>query len=373
MAHAYTPGLRVAENTVVSKERRLPLLGDVLVKTGDRLPAETVVAKTELPGKVQTLNAANLLGIEPDEIEGALVVKPGDPVTEGQVVAEARSFFGLFKSRTNSPVTGTLEAFSDKTGQLIFREPPQPVQINAYLDGVVTEVYQQEGIEIETQGSFIQGIFGVGGETFGEIKMIVDSPDKVLDENLIDGDLTGKILVGGSYVTLPAIRKAVKAGAKGVVAGGFSNRDLKELLGYEQGVAITGTEDIGLTVIITEGFGQINMAHKTFDLLSKNEGLKASISGATQIRAGVIRPEIIIAHPDQEIVSEVSDEVKGLEPGDIIRIIRAPYFGKLGTLSGLPPELRKLESEAMVRVLEVELENGEKVILPRANVERIED
>jgi len=80
MAHSYTPGLRVAENTVVRKERRLPLLGEVLVKVGDRLPAETIVAKTELPGKVQTLNAANVLGIEPDQIEQCLIVKPGDPV-----------------------------------------------------------------------------------------------------------------------------------------------------------------------------------------------------------------------------------------------------------------------------------------------------
>jgi hypothetical protein len=373
LAHAYTPGLRVAENTVVSKERRLPLQGEVLVKTGDRLPAETIVAKTELPGKVQTLNAANLLSIEPDEIESALLVKPGDPVKEGQVVAQAKSFFGLFKSKTTAPITGTLESFSDTTGQLIFREPPQPVQINAYLDGTVTEVYQKEGIQIETRGSFIQGIFGVGGETFGIIHLMVDSPDKVLDESLINGDLKGKILVGGSYVTLAAIRKAVKAGAKGVVAGGFSNQELKQLLGYEQGVAITGTEEIGLTLIVTEGFGKINMAHKTFDLLGRNQSLKASMSGATQIRAGVIRPEIIIAHPDEKAVSEAIEEVKGLEKGDIVRIIREPYFGKLGKVTDLPPELQELETEAKVRVLQVELENGDKVILPRANVERIED
>jgi len=373
LAHSYTPGLRVAENTVVRKERRLPLLGEVLVKIGDRLPAETIVAKTELPGKVQTLNAANLLGIEPDQIEQSLIVKPGDPVEEGQVVAKAKSFFGMFKSKAHAPITGTLESFSSKTGQVIFREPPQPVQINAYLDGTVIEVFEREGIKIETRGSFIQGIFGVGGETFGIIHLMVDSPDKVLDESIIDGDLRGKILVGGSFVTLAAVWKAVKAGAKGIVAGGFSNMELKELLGYEQGVAITGTEEFGLTLIVTEGFGKINMAHKTFDLLHKNEGLKASMSGATQIRAGVIRPEIIIAHPEQALVKEIAEDIRGLEEGDVIRIIRAPYFGKLGKVSSLPSALQKLESEAMVRVLEVELENGEKTLLPRANVERIED
>ena len=32
MAHAYTPGLRVSEFTLLSKDRRLPLLGEVLVE-----------------------------------------------------------------------------------------------------------------------------------------------------------------------------------------------------------------------------------------------------------------------------------------------------------------------------------------------------
>ena len=61
-----------------------------------------------------------------------------------------------------------------------------------------------------------------------------------------------------------------------------------------------------------------------------------------------------------------------LDIGAPIRIIREPYFGKLGRVSGLPVELQELETEAKVRVLEVELEDGKKVVLPRANVEIIE-
>ena len=41
-----------------------------------------------------------------------------------------------------------------------------------------------------------------------------------------------------------------------------------------------------------------------------------------------------------------------------IRIIREPYFGALGRVSALPAELQELETEAKVRVLEVELEDG---------------
>ena len=45
--------------------------------------------------------------------------------------------------------------------------------------------------------------------------------------------------------------------------------------------------------------------------------------------------------------------------------------GRIGRVSSLPTELQVVES-ARVRVLEVEFEDGEKAVVPRANVEMIE-
>jgi hypothetical protein len=50
-----------------------------------------------------------------------------------------------------------------------------------------------------------------------------------------------------------------------------------------------------------------------------------------------------------------------------------PYFGQIGRVSGLPAELQEVESGARVRVLEVEFDGGERVVVPRANVELIEE
>jgi len=55
----------------------------------------------------------------------------------------------------------------------------------------------------------------------------------------------------------------------------------------------------------------------------------------------------------------------------LIRVIRAPYFGKVGKVKSLPPELKKMESETMVRVAEVEFEDGTVESIPRANLEMI--
>ncbi len=372
MAHSYTPGLRVAESTVITKERRLPLRGQVVVKQGDSLKAEQIVARTELPGNVTPMNAANQLGVLPEEVAGCLIVKPGEKVQKDQVIAEAKAFFGLSKTRLKSPLTGSLEAVSEVTGQLIFRDPPIPVEIDAYIDGKVTEVYAEEGVEMQAQGVFIQGIFGIGGETFGTIQMACKSPEEVLDESKISGDIKGKILVGGSLVTLGALKKAIDGKASAIVVGGFASLDLRKLLGYELGVAITGQEQIGLTLVLTEGFGKIGMAKRTFELLKRHEGQKSSCSGATQIRAGVMRPEIIISQKDVTAHVEARREPGALTTGSVLRVIREPWFGKIGKVTALPPELTKLDTETLVRVLEIEFDNGERAILPRANVEMIE-
>ena len=62
----------------------------------------------------------------------------------------------------------------------------------------------------------------------------------------------------------------------------------------------------------------------------------------------------------------------GLAPGTRVRVIREPHFGHLGRVADLPSPLQKLPTEAMVRVLVVELEEGGRHVLPRANVEIIE-
>jgi transcription antitermination factor NusG len=323
------------------------------------------------------VNVVNKLNITPAEIKDCMTKKEGDVIKVDEVLAKSSSFFGLFKSICTSPINGTVETISSVTGQLLLREAPIPVEIAAYVDGIVDEVIEAEGVNVKTWGTYIQGIFGVGGEVVGPLKIVSKSVDKPLTVDDITEDLSGKIIVGGSLVTNDVIQKAKKHGVKGIIVGGLDDKDLKELLGYDLGVAITGHEEIGLTIVVTEGFGQIKMAEKTYDILKRNEGLKTSINGATQIRAGVIRPEVIVPLMEKYTMEEVQQEHEsrqqtGMDPGSPIRVIRKPYFGVLGTVVSLPHNLTKMESETKVRVVEVKLETGETVILPRANVETIE-
>ena len=70
-------------------------------------------------------------------------------------------------------------------------------------------------------------------------------------------------------------------------------------------------------------------------------GQKASISGSTQIRAGVTSPR---NHYSPLVISwtgAVEMQRAGIRLGDTVRIIRDPLFGKIGEVSGLPSDLTR--------------------------------
>lgn len=372
MAHAYTPGLKVTPRTRIVKDRRLPLQGKVVVSKGQQVTGDSIVAETSLPGNVTTLNVHGLLGVLQQDVPEHMLKKPGDKVAKGEVIAESGGLFGMFKSKVESPIDGLVESVSPITGQVILREPPQPVQVDAYMDGKVVEIFEKEGVKVESIGSLIQGIFGFGGERRGTVKVVARAPSDVLDAKLITPDMKGCIIVGGALVTADAIKRGLELGVKGMVAGGIEDSTIKEVLGYDIGVAITGSELINITVIVTEGFGRMPMAPRTFELLTELDGQRASVNGATQIRAGVIRPEIIVPREIKGAAKSKSSLEEGLKVGMQVRIIREPHFGGIGTVVGLPVDLEKIETESKVRILEVELENKNRIRLPRANVEIIE-
>ena len=373
MAHSYTPGLKVLKNTKILKERRLPLKGSVSASIGSEVKPDEIIARTDLPGNVQMVNVANLLNVDASDVKQVMLMDIGSKIDKNDLLAETKGLFGFFKSNVKSPVTGTVESISEVTGQVVIREAPLPVEIDAYIQGSVDEIIENEGVVIKSQGAFIQGIFGVGGERRGKIKVLSSSRNSELTAEMITSDHEGMILVGGDFISLDAYKKALTCNVAGVVVGGFNYYDLEQVLGYTLGVAITGSEDLATSLVVTEGYGKIQMGQQTYDLLNDSNGRLASINGATQIRAGVIRPEIIIPISDasKNDNENKAEKTTGMTDGSTVRVIRSPNFGKIGIVKELPSELRKMESETMVRVAIIDID-GKQFEIPRSNLEVVE-
>ncbi|HMN95080.1 MAG TPA: hypothetical protein PKC43_13945 [Phycisphaerales bacterium] len=376
MATAYTPGLKVAARTRHRVRRMLPIAGEVLVGQGAVVAARDVIARAAMPGDLTPMNVASLLGAQPADVPEFMLRREGERVELNEVIARTRGIFGMFKAECRAKASGTIESISAATGQVIIRGPSLPVEVRAYLAGKVVEPIPEEGVVIEADVALVQGIFGIGGEAFGTIRLACARPDEPLQEELLRPEMAGQIVVGGGRVGVQALRKAREIGVAAVVSGGLDDSDLREFLGYDLGVAITGSEQVGLTLVITEGFGEIAMAERTYRLLRSLEGHEASANGATQIRAGVMRPEVIVPLPSGSDGRGAPPESSGaglLEIGTPVRIVRDPHFGLIGRVSALPEQPYVLGSGSKARVLEVRFDSGEAVVVPRANVELIEE
>lgn len=383
MAKAFTPGLKVSARTLYRARRVLPIAGEVMAKQGETVNADMVVAQTFMEGDAFPMKMASMLGAQAKELPSLMLKSIGQTVKKDEALARSKGIFGMMRTEVKSSADGTVESVSDSTGMVLIRGPKLPVAVKAYIAGSVVEVLPSEGVVIENQVALIQGIFGVGGETHGPIKMASSKPEETLDEAHITADMKGCVVVGGGRMTAAAIRKAKQVGAAAVVSGGLDDQDLRDILGYDIGVAVTGSEKLGITLIITEGFGDIAMAKRTFELMQSHNGRTASVNGATQIRAGVMRPEIVIPleggagaggrGAGGDAGAKAGGAVAGmLEIGTPVRIIRDPYFGMLGTVKALPEQPAVLGSGSKARVLDVATEDGKTVTVPRANVELIE-
>jgi hypothetical protein len=87
-----------------------------------------------------------------------------------------------------------------------------------------------------------------------------------------------------------------------------------------------------------------------------------------------MRPEIIIPLSGSQVMQgEQKFEEGQLVIGRALRVIRDPYFGMIGEVLALPAEPHVLGSGSKARVLEVKFPSGETAIVPRANVELIEE
>jgi hypothetical protein len=375
MPTAYTPGLMITGNTLVRAERLLPIRGEVLVSEGQSVTADTPIARALRPGNLTSVKVTERLGIDPSDLPGVMLKKEGEQVEAGELIGETRGFFGLFHNTCESPVAGVIEHISPISGYVGIREPPMPLEAVAHISGRVARIVEGQGAVVETRAALVQGIFGVGGERRGALVVAAQGANAPLDVALAE-EPKGAVLVGGATADGQSLAAAARAGAAGVVVGSVDDVDLRTFVGYDIGVAVTGQEQVPFTLIITEGFGRVSMARATFDLLTSMAGREASINGATQIRAGVIRPEVIVplgpeagGRPDS---SEGGVESAGqLAVGSEVRLIREPYFGQLAVVTALPSEPQRIETEALVRVAEVELGDGTRTLVPRANVEMV--
>jgi hypothetical protein len=351
------------------KEYNSPVDGvieDISEVTG-RVTIREEFGKEEPP---MAVDVASELGCKPQELPGNMLRKVGQEVKKGQMLAKKGEIQAFFTKTSLAPISGIISEVNTETGKVTISRPFKQVVVRAYLSGTVSEALPGKGCVVETPGIRLSGIFGTGKETHGVLRVLTKGPDEVLTPEMIGPDCLGKVIVGGSFATNESLAKAVETGVRAVVTGTVNYLNLTRSLGVKLGVGITGQEDVDMTVVLMEGFGQLAMRQEIWDVLKALEGFPASVNGATQIRAGAIRPEVIVPLPGYDgPIGEDAVIDEDLRVGMRVRAVSEPYFGLVGTIGEIVREPQAVETGARVSVVRVRLPDGRSVTVPRANVE----
>jgi hypothetical protein len=314
----------------------------------------SVVARAKVPGRYVILNVAQALHLPPDAADKRIEVRPGQPVAADQVVANRKVALGLIPRVVRAPQAGVVVAVGG--GRVLLETESEPIELRAFLPGRVGNVLPRRGVQVETIGALIQGVWGVGDESFGVLKVMVEQPDQPLRARSIDVSCHGGVLVGGSTADQDALQQALELQVRGIIIGSLSPALLKI------------AERMPFPVVATEGLGQMPMAQPIFQLLRTNEGREAAISGKTQLRWGAIRPEVVIPLPARSAALPPSPGTP-LTAGVQVRVVRGPLTGAVGTVNRVPTQPALLETGARLWGAVVTFAEEEEQFIPNFNLE----
>lgn len=350
----YPPETRVSPLTTIRRERMLPLTGQVLVHVGQRVEPWDVVAQAAVPGGYRIVEIAQALKVREGDIRQYLLKHEGEDVKAGEPIAVRRR---LFRRAVRSPVDGFLVAVG--AGRVLIEADTAVMELHAGMRGRVASVRPDWGGTIETVGAVTQGIWGNDREGHGVLKALADSPHSVLTRESIEVGSQGAVILAGQGMTLEALEFAEGVQVRGIIVGSLE-ADL-----------LPAAREARFPIVVTEGWGTIPMSPVIFDVLKSNDGREVSLSGRVQTGWERRRPEVVIPL----VASEPSPEALAfdlpLEEGATVRLLRQPYIGATGTVVAFPALPKKLPAGVALRGVEVELEPGERVFVPFANLEWI--
>lgn len=319
------------------------------------------------PKEPVVVSAADV-GMSPVRFATNLNVMVGETVEIGRVLVSA----GIGGKRPLvSPVFGKVVAISRSEGTITIKPLYQPTEILAHIAGTVSTVEPGESVEITTVGHLIQGVIGYGGERVGELHAPAGADGDLRPEDLPE-NLQGKVIVGRRGVSLAALKRCADGGAAGLVLGSADYDVLEEFLAANPLQATGPSADCPFTIILVNGFGDLPLAEETYDELASLTGQTASLDGTTQLRAGVVRPEVIVPVATEDQVSERTAAPAALAPGMRVMVIRDPGFGVIGRVKSLSSRPQPAASGALAPMAVVAAESdGREWIVPQANLKVI--
>ena len=335
----------------IIRERLLPVKGTVLARVGQKVSPADIVAEAVWARDHYFLDVARTFNLSPEEADKLIRCKAGDRLPAGAVVASGR---GLLRKTVKAPRESRVVAAGG--GQVLLESGESRMELRAGMAGNVTQIIAERGVEIQTAGALIQGVWGNGRVDTGVMINLADKPDTVLPAHRLDVSLRGSILIAGEVHEEETLRAAAELQVRGLIIGSM----LPTL--------IPAAREMRYPIVLTEGFGALPMNAAAYRLITTNVKREATLNAEAPDRYSGTQPEIVIPLPTATLPA-VPHDLETFSAGQTVRLRRQPAAGQIATLLGLHESPATFPSGLRAAAAEVQLESGEQLLVPLVNLE----
>lgn len=345
------PVVHVLPLTTLRRERLLPVPGRVIAHVDQKVTPLDVVAEAHYGQNHLLIDAARILGIQPEAAQRLIQVRAGELAIKGQIFAQRP---GLVPQTIRAPINGRIILVG--SGRILMEAGEGTFELRAGIPGKVTRQISERGVEITFNGALLQGVWGNGQVGLGLMLPLISTPDELLSTNKIDVSLRGSILLAGTCSDPAVFQEAGELPVRGIILSSISP------------TLIPLAMQMQFPIIVLDGFGKIPMNSCAYRLLVSNAKREVTLNAEPFDRHTGARPEILIPLPVTQEPAQMRD-VEKFAPHAQVRITRAPRAGAAGTLTRLLQGLTAMPSGLRVAAAEIKLDSGELIVIPLANLE----
>jgi len=341
--------------TSIKRERVLPIAGHVLVRRMQKVSPSDVIVVAPLISKFVLMDIAQGLNVNPSRADELLQRQAGEDLVEGDVIAGP---VGMFKRVVRAPQEGIVRIAGE--GKVLFEISSPDYELQAGMEGTITNIIPERGAIIETKGALIQGIWGNGKTTYGVVQPTSNDLLKELVVEQLNIGFRGAIITAGFCKSPEVLEAAGIVPVKGLILGSMPAN------------LIPLAKKMDYPIMIIDGFRETPMNKAAEKILIENKDKNIALNAQELDTFQGNFPEGIIS---QSSTSEpdLPSEAETLKVGKKVIIINGQQAPQIGEIEKIISGKQVLPSGIETRLAEVTLANEKSAILPLTNLEIIND
>lgn len=332
---------------------QLPLSGQVIVRTGQRVEMDAVLAESCLPEKFVEFDVSSGFRVSAAKADAHIERLVGEKVEAGDIVARMG---GLFQRIYRAPGDG--KVVSIKNGRVLLALGEQKVVCKAGFPGLIVELIPDRGAVICAQGSVLQGVWGNGINVSGDLAFLGGSENNPFDQEAITDQLRGRIIVMGACLNHKLLEKLLGCGAAGLVVSSFAPI-LEEKIKH-----------INIPFMSLAGFGDIAIDEYSEEMILSMMGRQVYLNAHSSDTISGLKPELILPGDESALDGLFEDEF-AFHIGAKVRLTGKPYTGSVGEIIDLPVAKERYASGLRLSTAVVKRSDGQVIRVPLTNVEII--